>query len=324
MKTHEHQKRSVTTPAGLRHEHRFNLRNEAGELRTKLVVGLTLVMMVAEIGAGWAFGSMALLADGWHMGTHAAALGITLFAYWYARRHEDDRSFTFGTGKVGSLGGFASSVGLAIVALAMVVESVRRLIAPEQIRFDEAILVAGIGLVVNLVSALMLKGSHGHSHSDGHDHGHDHAHAHAHGDHGGEDHNLKAAYLHVLADALTSVAALVALVIGRFVGWVWLDAVMGIVGAAVILRWSVGVMRDTSAVLLDRSVEPAKVERVRDIIESCGGTEVADLHVWRLGPRHCAAEVSLVAGCDCKPGDIKQRLAAVPELAHLTIEVNEG
>jgi len=291
--------------ADLTHGHRFHFRNPAGERRTRAVVALTLVMMAVEVTAGVAFGSMALLADGWHMGTHAAALGITLIAYWYARRHEDDPSFTFGTGKVGALGGFASSVGLALVSLAMAAESIRRLVAPERIRFDEAILVAVVGLVVNLASALMLRDRR------------------PHGRGGARDLNLRAAYMHVLADALTSVTAIVALVIGRFAGWVWLDPAMGLVGAAVILKWSAGLLRDTSEVLLDRSVDAGTVSRIREIVEAEGGIEVADLHVWRLGPGRLAAEISLVSKRGCAPADVKARLAQVPDLVHVTVEVNE-
>jgi cation diffusion facilitator family transporter len=303
------------------------------------VVGITLAMMVGEIAAGSAFGSMALLADGWHMGTHAAALGVAVFAYAYARRHAGDPRYTFGTGKVGALGGFASAVGLAVVALLVLAESAARLASPVTIRFDEAIAVAVLGLLVNLGSALLLRGAdhhghdHGHRHRDhdrDHDHGHDHAHDPGHGhDHATgahaqrhRDHNLRAAYLHVLADALTSVLAIVALVTGRSLGWTWMDPVMGIVGAAVIARWSYGLLRDTSAVLLDGEVEQARRRAIAEAIEGGGEDRVADLHVWRVGPRHLAAILSVVTHSPRPPSHYRALLAPFPDLVHVTVEVN--
>jgi len=223
-----------------KHAHRFYIVNEQGERNTMRVIILTIVMMGIEVTAGILYGSMALLADGWHMGTHATALGITAFAYFYARRHADDPRYSFGTGKVGVLGGFTSAVVLAVVAILMSVESLERLISPEAIRFNEAIVVAIIGLVVNLVSAFLLQGGH-------HDHGHNEAHHH-------HDHNLRAAYFHVLADALTSVLAIVALFAGKIFGWNWMDPFMGIVGAIIISRWAYGLLQETSKVLLDRDV----------------------------------------------------------------------
>ena len=292
-------------------DRRFNVINAVGESRTRLVVVLTLVTMVAEIGAGWVFGSMALTADGWHMGTHAAALVITLFAYAYARRHADDPSFSFGTGKVGVLGGFASAVGLAIVALLMAVESVHRLVEPREIRFTEAILVASIGLAVNLASAFLLRESHGH----GHDHGHDHGCA-------GTDHNLKAAYLHVLADALTSVLAIGALVVGKIYGWVFLDPLIGVVGGLVIARWSYGLLRETSAVLLDRSEDAEGARAIRAAVERDGDAEVTDLHVWKVSSNHIAAMVALTAREPRSPDHYKERLAGLCRLDHVSIEIN--
>jgi cation diffusion facilitator family transporter len=221
------------------HDHDFHLDSSHGERRTRYVVLLTAVMMVVEIAAGYLYGSMALLADGWHMGTHVAALGISLFAYGYARRHADDPRYSFGTGKVSSLAGFASAVALAVVALMMGAESVQRLLSPQTIHFDEAILVASVGLAVNLLSAWLLRDDHSHHH-----HGHDEPHHH-------HDHNLRAAYLHVLADALTSLLAIVALLCGRALGWVWMDALMGIVGALVIAKWGLDLIRETGGVLLD-------------------------------------------------------------------------
>jgi cation diffusion facilitator family transporter len=284
---------------------------------------------------------MALLADGWHMGTHAAALGIAAFAYAYARRHAADPRYSFGTGKVGALGGFASAVGLAVVALLVLGESVSRLATPVAIRFDEAIAVAVVGLAVNLGCAWLLRGDDGH----GHDHapggqvpgppsprgagpgrGHGHGHDHAQGDDGGHggahhhDHNLRAAYLHVLADALTSVFAIVALATGKLLGWTWMDPVMGIVGAVVIARWSVALVRDTSAVLLDAELGPERREAIRAALEA-PGDRVTDLHVWRVGRRHYAAIVSVTTDGPRTPEQVAERLRAFPDLAHVTVEV---
>lgn len=302
-------------PDPFTHTHAFGADRAAdGERRTRWVVALTVAMMVAEITAGIAFGSMALLADGWHMGTHAAALGVAAFAYAYARRHAADPRYSFGTGKVGALGGFASAVGLAVVALLVLVESAARLASPVAIRFDEAILVAVIGLAVNLASAWLLR-----DRDHGHDHGHDHDHDHEHGEH--RDHNLRAAYLHVLADALTSVFAIVALVAGKWLGWTFLDPVMGIAGSLVIARWSVGLLRDTAAVLLDAEVGSARREAICRAIEA-DGARVSDLHVWRVGPRHLAAIVSVVSAAPGTPAAYKARLRAFDDLVHVTVEVH--
>ncbi len=299
-----------------RHSHDFTLDTAEGERRTRLVVGLTFVTMIVEIAAGHLYGSMALLADGWHMGTHVAALGISVYAYRYARQHADNPDYSFGTGKVSALGGFASAVALAVVALMMGAESVSRLVAPETIRFNEAIGVAFIGLAVNLVSAwlLQVKGE-GHGHDRHHDHGRGHAHHH--------DHNLRAAYLHVLADALTSLLAIVALFAGKYFGWVWMDALMGLVGAALITRWGLSLAGETSRMLLDRVPEQPLLEAIREAIEADGETRVADLHVWRLGPRHWGAIVSLVTAQPRSPGHYKSLLDGIEELEHLTVEVNE-
>ena len=287
----------------------------AGEARTRWVVAITVVMMVAEIVAGTVYGSMALLADGWHMGTHAAALGVTLFAYVYARRHATNPDYSFGTGKVGALGGFASAVGLAVVALLVLVESAGRFFRPVAIRFDEAIAVAVVGLVVNLGCAWLLRG---------HDHGHhhdEHAHEHDHEDHH-RDHNLRAAYLHVLADALTSVFAIAALLTGKLLGWTWMDPVMGVAGSVVIARWSLGLVRDTSAVLLDAEVPAGRREAIRNAVQAGGGTQVTDLHLWRVGPRHLAAIVSVATTEELTTADYKDRLAGHEDLVHVTVEVN--
>jgi cation diffusion facilitator family transporter len=315
-----------------RHTHTFETDVPArGERRTRWVVAITLGMMLVEIAAGLAFGSMALLADGWHMGTHAAALGVAVFAYVYARRHAADPRYSFGTGKVGALGGFASAIGLAVVALLVLAESVSRLASPVAIRFDDAIGVAVVGLAVNLFCAWLLRDhDHRHAHGDAsghdpvreHDHEHpgDHDHAPDHAHH--RDLNLRAAYLHVLADALTSVFAIVALLTGKVLGWAWMDPVMGIVGALVISRWSVGLLRDTSAVLLDAEIATARRDAIRGAIEIGADDRVSDLHVWRVGPRHLAAIVSVVARAPRPPAAYKARLGAFDDLAHVTVEVH--
>lgn len=299
-----------------RHSHVFHADTNRGERRTLYVVLLTATMMVIELVAGALYGSMALTADGWHMGTHVAALSISLFAYRYARRHADNPYFSFGTGKVGSLGGFASAVALAVVALLMALESIQRLVTPEAIRFDEAMGVAGVGLAVNLVSAWLLHGGSTHGHHDPH-HTHAHSgHAHAH------DHNLRAAYLHVLADALTSVLAIVALAAGKALGWIWMDALMGLVGAAVITRWSVGLLADTGGVLLDARPPGRLVETIRERVEAGGDQRVVDLHVWQVAPDRNAAIVAVVTTGEEDAGFYKDRLATVDSLVHVTVEVN--
>jgi cation diffusion facilitator family transporter len=274
-------------------------------LRTRLVIGLTLTMMVLEIAAGLAFGSMALLADGFHMASHAGALAIAAAAYAYARRHVRDPAFTFGTGKVGDLAAFASAVSLALVALLIGWESIARFFAPVRIGFDEAIAVAVLGLIVNLVSAWLL-------HAD-HDHDHDAHHHH--------DHNLRAAYLHVLADALTSVLAIAGLLAARFFGWLWMDPAVGLLGALVIARWSWGLMGQSSAVLLDKVVDPKLPAAIRTAIEQ-DGDRITDLHVWRVGPGHSAALLSVLTDADRAPALYKQRLNRLGGLCHVTIEVN--
>ena len=308
------------TPA---HHHAFGTdERRSGERRTWWVIGLTAVMMTVEIAAGMVFGSMALLADGWHMGTHAAALGITVFAYWYARRHAEDPRYSFGTGKVYALGGFASAIGLAVVALLVLGESVLRLTSPTTIRFDEAIGVAVVGLVVNLVSAFILRDDHHHDRGAGLDHHHNHGdHDHHHEDQH-RDHNLRGAYLHVIADAMTSVLAIIALLAGRSLGWVWMDPMMGIVGSLVIARWSFGLLRDTSRVLLDAEVAPERRDAIRAAIESDAESEVADLHIWRVGPSHLAVILSVVSQARRGPDHYKELLAEERDLVHVTVEVN--
>jgi cation diffusion facilitator family transporter len=289
------------------HNHRFHLEHGDSERATRRVMVLTLGMMVIEITAGIAFGSMALLADGWHMGTHAVALGITALAYYFARRHADNPRFSFGTGKVGELGGFASAVVLAVVALIMAAESVQRLITPQTIRFNEAIAVAVAGLIVNVVSAYMLQDRHAHDHAGGPAHH--------------RDHNLKAAYLHVLADALTSVLAIAALLTGKAFGWVWMDPLMGIVGAAIITRWAYRLMLDTGKILLDRDVDPGVVADIAGRIEAEADNRVADIHVWRIGTHSLSLIVSIVTHFPRPPAHYKQLLTGLPEIEHVTVEV---
>lgn len=298
-----------------RHPHSFLTgREESAERRTRIVVVLTVAMMVIEIGAGTLFNSMALLADGWHMSTHAGALGIAAFAYAFARKHADDHRFAFGTGKVGTLGGFASAVILFIVALLMAWESGRRLLTAQTIAFDEALGVAVLGLAVNLVSAVIL-GGHGHEdHDDGHHHGHPH-------DHEEHDHNLRAAYIHILADILTSVLAIAALLVGKHLGWWWMDPVMGFVGAAVITKWSLGLVRKTGAVLVDHSDDRELREEVRAAVEGDADNRLADLHLWQVGPGHWGAILSVVTHAPRGPDHYKGLLAAVHELSHVTVEV---
>ena len=278
------------------------------------MVLLTAVMMVGEIVAGYLTGSMALLADGFHMATHAGALGLAAIAYRYARTHRHDPRFSFGTGKVGDLTGFASALILGIFALGIAVESTMRLIDPVAVDFSAAALVAVIGLVVNIVSALLLMG--GHHHHD-HHHGHD-DHAHGHHAHHGADNNLKSAYFHVLADALTSVLAIAALLAGRYLGVGWMDPMMGIVGALVIARWSWSLMRDTAEVLLD-TTDATIAATLRSRIDTAAGVRLTDLHVWRVGPDACAAIVEVEGAMSA--ADLRARLADIRQLAHLTVAV---
>lgn len=314
------------------HDHVFlGAQHERNERRTWFVVGLTLVMMAGEIAAGSLFGSMALLADGWHMGTHAAALGIAGLAYLFARRHARNPSFTFGTGKFGELAAFSSAIILLIIAIQVAYESAVRLLSPAPIAYGEAIAVAVLGLLVNLVSAWLLADSHQHHH-----HGHHHHAEHHHDDHGGHDHhhddhghhqhhdnNLRAAYLHVLADAATSLLAIGALLIGMYLGWSWADAAVGLIGSAVIASWAYGLIRDAGAVLLDVNADRRLEATIRARLEA-GGDRVTDLHLWQVGPGHRAVVVSIVSNTPLAPAMYKQRLRDLRELSHVTVEVEHG
>jgi len=292
----------------LTHSHVYlGTRHDENARRTLWVVLLTAVMMVAEIAAGIAFNSMALLADGFHMATHAGALGIAALAYRYAKRHATSGRYSFGTGKVGDLAGFASALVLGIVALGIAWESAIRLVDPSPVAFGEAAVIAVIGLGVNIVSALLL----GHGHDHHHDHPHDHGHRHE------TDNNLRSAYLHVLADALTSVLAIAALLGGRYLGWTWLDPAMGIAGAAVIAVWSGTLMRDTASVLLDATDKKLEAE-IRALVEGPGDARIRDLHVWRVGP---AAHAAIVSVTGTSRATICERLRPVHEIEHLTVEI---
>jgi cation diffusion facilitator family transporter len=295
------------------HDHVFlGAQHAHNERRTWFVVALTLVMMVGEIAAGSIFGSMALLADGWHMATHAAALGIAALAYMFARLHARDARFSFGTGKFGDLAAFSSAIILGMIAVQIAYESAYRLAYPVPIAFGEAIPVAVLGLAVNLASAWLLGGSHGHDH-----HGHDHAPGHGHHHH---DNNLRAAYVHVLADAATSVLAIAALVIAMYSRWSWADPVVGIVGSLVIASWAFGLIKASGSVLLDASVDKDLEGVIRDRLET-RGDRVTDLHLWQLGPGHCAAVISLVSDNPLPPATYKRRLKGLRELCHVTLEV---
>ncbi|MDO9263354.1 MAG: CDF family Co(II)/Ni(II) efflux transporter DmeF [Desulfosalsimonadaceae bacterium] len=300
----------------LRHDHDFAYIHEKGETRVRQVLVLTILTMIAEITAGAAFGSMALLADGWHMGTHATAFAITIFAYWYSKKHAADKRFTFGTGKVSALGGFASAVTLAGVALLMTIESILRLFHPQRILFNEAIAVAVLGLTVNLICAVLLNDHHGHGHGHDHDHPADHPHHHA-------DHNIRGAYLHVIADALTSVLAIAALISGKYFGWNRLDPVIGIVGAIVISRWALGLVKDTSIILLDHNLDSEATKAVREKIESDSDNRISDMHVWKVGPADYAAMISVVTHFPKNPEYYKNLLSEFTEITHVTVEVNQ-
>lgn len=312
------------------HDHVFDRGGTRAERGTRAVAWITVAMMVLEIGGGWWFNSMALLADGWHMGSHALAIGLSAMAYAAARRYANDHRFAFGTWKIEVLGGFASAIFLLGVAAAMVIGSVERMLAPEPIHYPQALAVAVLGLAVNLICARILGHAH-HDHDHDHDHGHGH-HAHHHHGHGGGGHahpgehhhdlNLRSAYLHVIADAATSVLAIIALAGGWLYGWSWLDPAMGIVGAILVAIWAKGLIRDTAKVLLDREMDHPVVGDIRETVEQ-GSTRIVDLHVWRVGKRSYACAMTVLAreaGEDAAA--IRSRLGEHKEVAHATIEVH--
>ncbi len=297
------------------HDHTFGQDTvRPGERRTHIVIVLTAAMMVVEVVAGLAFGSMALLADGLHMASHACALTISALAYLYTRRHACNPEFSFGAGKMNALGGFTGAVLLAVFAVMMGWESVERILAPVGIAFNQAIAVAVVGLVVNGACVFIL--GHQHEDHDGHSHEHSHDHHHKH------DHNLRSAYLHVLADALTSLLAIFALLAGKYYGLNWMDPAMGIVGAVLVARWSVGLLRTTAAVLLDKQAPASVQERVRSSIEADGDTRVADLHIWAIAPGLYSIVVSVVASKPQPPEHYKGRFPEDLHLAHQTVEVH--
>ncbi|MFV0576558.1 MAG: CDF family Co(II)/Ni(II) efflux transporter DmeF [Vibrio sp.] len=317
-----------TKPFPIRHDHDFALHNQKGEKNTYYVLWLTLVTMVAEIIAGTVYGSLALLADGWHMGTHVLAFCITIFTFRYAKKHQGTDRFSFGTGKVSVLGGYTSAIALGMVALLMIVESVERFFNPQEIQFNEAILVAVIGLIVNIASMFLLGDhhhdhghSHSHDHSHGHDHhSHDHDHSHNHKSEQKHDHNMRAAYLHVLTDAFTSVLAIVALIFGKFYGWYWLDTLMGVVGAVVITKWTIGLMKQTSTILLDENIDEAYRQSIKD--ELVPYAEVTDLHMWKISGHHYSAAITLETQTALDVEEFKQKLAKFDKINHLTLELH--
>jgi cation diffusion facilitator family transporter len=305
-------------PDSLKHSHRFDEGNPLAEKSTLRVAVLTAVMMVVEITGGWYYNSMALLADGWHMSSHTVALGLSLLAYICARRFAHDPRFSFGTWKIEVLGGYTSAIFLVMVAGLMIFQSVERLIAPSPIHYDQAIAIAIIGLLVNLVSAWLLK--------DGHHHDHDHAHGHDdHAHHGHHDLNLRSAYMHVLADAATSVLAIIALFGGKLWGASWLDPVMGLVGAVLVSVWAYGLLRDTGRVLLDAEMNVPVVDEIREVIAASPvKAQICDLHVWRVGKGKFACILSLATDKDVSPEYFKKQLSIHEELVHISIEINQG
>ncbi|MFQ1850221.1 CDF family Co(II)/Ni(II) efflux transporter DmeF [Aeromonas veronii] len=288
--------------------------NPLAEQKTRWAVLLTVIMMVAEIGGGWFYNSMALLADGWHMSSHALALGLSVLAYRAARHFARDHRFSFGTWKIEVLGGFTSALLLVGVAGLMLFESVFRLLDPSPIHYQQAIAIAIVGLLVNLACAWLLKDDHGHHHHHGHDHSHDHHHGH-------QDLNLRAAYIHVLADAAISVLAILALTGGMLWGADWLDPLMGIVGAGLVAVWAWGLLRDSGRVLLDAEMDTPLVAEIREVIAELPGTDIRDLHVWRVGQQQYACVLSLLMVNPLPAQQIRDRLAIHEELVHVTIEI---
>jgi len=302
------------------HHHIFNVDKKAIEKRTLIVVIITFVTMIAEILFGWISNSMALLADGWHMGTHTFALGISLIAYIMARKYAKDETFTFGTWKIEILGGYTSAVVLGIVGAIMIFSSVERMINPLNIYYNQALYVAILGLLVNLVCAIILNsGGHAHEHAH-HHHGQD---EHSHSKHDHEDLNLKSAYLHVVADAMTSLLAIIALLGGKYFNFVWLDPFIGIVGAGLILRWSFLLLKDTGGILLEREIDNPIADEIKTEIESDGDSKISDLHIWKVAQNKYACIVSLVTARNYSIEAYKARLNKIHELTHVTIEVNE-
>lgn len=301
------------------HSHHFAIDTGQSEKKVLIVFAITTLTMVLEIVAGTWFGSMALLADGWHMFTHSAAFAISIFVYWYSRKHRNNRAYSFGVGKVNTLGGFASAVALGTVALMMIMESVGRLFSPQAIRFDEAIGVAIVGLIVNVVSAFLLHDNHHHHDHEREHHSHDHKEDNDHH----HDHNLKAAYFHILADTLTSLFAIVALVSGKYFDWLWADALMGILGAIIISKWAYNLLMESSDILLDKAGSESTRNKIVACAEEDGVTVVTDLHFWKLSSKHLSAIVSVATPSDKTPDEFKDIIRRDIEVSHLTVEVNK-
>jgi len=323
-------RRSTENLSAWTHDHVFDEGSQSAERGTRAVMWITAAMMFVEIAAGWWFNSMALLADGWHMSSHALAIGLSAFAYAAARRYARDPRFAFGTWKIEVLAGFTSAVLLLGIAAMMVAGSVERLFSPQPIHYQEAILVAIVGLAVNVVCAFILGGAHHHHghddlhhhHSHDHDHDHDHGHAHHH------DLNLKSAYVHVIADAATSLLAIVALIGGWLYGWSWLDPAMGIVGAVLVGIWARNLLRDTGKVLLDREMDHPVVDEIREAVEAGTGeerTRVVDLHVWRVGKQHYSCALSVVTNdLTLTAAELRKRIGVHEEVVHTTIEIQHA
>ena len=304
------------------HDHVFDGGNDAAERSTRIVMWITAAMMGVEIAAGWWFNSMALLADGWHMSSHAVAIGLSTLAYSTARRYSKDPRFAFGTWKIEVLGGFASAIFLLGVAMLMLVGSTERIFSPQPIHYREAIVIALLGLVVNVVCAVILGQAHHHGHGHGHGHSHGQDPHHDHGHH--HDLNLKSAYLHVIADAATSVLAIMALFGGWIYGWSWLDPVMGIVGALLIAVWAKGLIIETSKVLIDREMDHPVVDEIREVVEvDPGETRITDLHVWRVGKQVYSCAMTVVThDATLTPDVVRERLSVHEEIVHSTIEIH--
>ena len=311
----------VLADDSFKHSHRFDEGNPLAEKSTLRVAILTAVMMVIEITGGWYYNSMALLADGWHMSSHTVALGLSVFAYVYARKYAHDPRFSFGTWKIEVLGGYTSAIFLVMVAGLMIYQSIERLVAPSPIHYDQAIVIAIVGLLVNLASAWLLKDGHHHDHEPMH---HDHAHGHDDHAHGHHDLNLRSAYMHVLADAATSVLAIIALFGGKLWGASWLDPVMGLVGATLVSVWAYGLLRDTGRVLLDAEMNAPVVAEIREVIDASPVKAIlSDLHVWRVGKGKYACILSLATDNEVSPEYFKQQLSIHEELVHISIEINQ-
>ena len=308
----------TASPLTRQHSHNFDQGNPLGEKNSKLAMLLTLAMMVLEITAGYYFNSMALLADGWHMSSHALALGLSVSAYAAARKLANDRRFSFGTWKIEILAGYTSAICLLLVAGLMAFESIQRLLSPAAIHYQQAIGVATLGLLVNLVCAWLLKDGHHHHHGHESHHDHHHGHDHAHG-----DLNLRSAYLHVIADAATSVMAIAALLGGMLLGFAWLDSVMGLAGSVMVAMWALGLLRDSSRVLLDAEMDAPVVQEVRDAIaQGPQPVTITDLHVWRVGKNHHACIIAVEGAATVTPDYIRQLLSVHEELTHVSVEVN--